>query len=71
MARFHELERAASDVIQNVKQIQELRHARLSVIGGLALWHYLPEYRSTDVRKLGVKIFNGLELIVLCRTSTS
>ncbi|KAI0386615.1 hypothetical protein F5Y04DRAFT_288540 [Hypomontagnella monticulosa] len=48
MARLQELERAACDVIQNVKQIQELRHARLSVIGGLALWHYLPEYRSTD-----------------------
>ncbi|KAI1389794.1 uncharacterized protein F4822DRAFT_213976 [Hypoxylon trugodes] len=48
MARLQELERAARDVIQNVKQIQDLRHARLSVIGGLALWHYLPEYRSTD-----------------------
>ncbi|KAI2473250.1 hypothetical protein F4781DRAFT_427663 [Annulohypoxylon bovei var. microspora] len=48
MARFQELERAACDVIQNVKEIQDLRHARLSVIGGLALWHYLPEYRSTD-----------------------
>ncbi|KAI1418678.1 hypothetical protein F5Y13DRAFT_196449 [Hypoxylon sp. FL1857] len=48
MAQFQELERAACDVIHNVKQIQDLRHARLSVIGGLALWHYLPEYRSTD-----------------------
>ncbi|KAI0143993.1 hypothetical protein F4776DRAFT_450159 [Hypoxylon sp. NC0597] len=48
MVRFQELERAARDVIENVKQIQDLRHARLSVIGGLALWHYLPEYRPTD-----------------------
>ncbi|KAI0095448.1 hypothetical protein F4814DRAFT_457607 [Daldinia grandis] len=48
MARLQELEHAACDVIQNVKQIQDLRHARLSVIGGLALMHYLPEYRSTD-----------------------
>ncbi|KAI1380862.1 hypothetical protein F4677DRAFT_404899 [Hypoxylon crocopeplum] len=48
MPQFQELENAACDVIQNVKEIQELRHARLSVIGGLALWHYLPEYRSTD-----------------------
>ncbi|OTA70263.1 hypothetical protein K449DRAFT_380304 [Hypoxylon sp. EC38] len=48
MAQFQELERAACDVIENVKHIQDLRHTRLSVIGGLALWHYLPEYRSTD-----------------------
>ncbi|KAI1662640.1 hypothetical protein F4813DRAFT_394825 [Daldinia decipiens] len=48
MAQLQELESAACDVIQNVKQIQDLRHARLSVIGGLALMHYLPEYRSTD-----------------------
>lgn len=49
MVQFQQLEHAASDVIQNVKEIQDLKHARLSVIGGLALWHYLPEYRSTDV----------------------
>ncbi|KAI8963697.1 hypothetical protein F5Y11DRAFT_318360 [Daldinia sp. FL1419] len=48
MAQLQELENAACDVIQNVKEIQDLRHARLSVIGGLALMHYLPEYRSTD-----------------------
>ncbi|KAI1473720.1 hypothetical protein F4774DRAFT_415559 [Daldinia eschscholtzii] len=48
MAQLQELERAACDVIQNVKEIQDLRHAKLSVIGGLALMHYLPEYRTTD-----------------------
>ncbi|KAI2625865.1 hypothetical protein GGR54DRAFT_637639 [Hypoxylon sp. NC1633] len=48
MAQFRELEHAVCDVIQNVKEIQDLRQARLLVIGGLALWHYLPEYRSTD-----------------------
>ncbi|KAI1808111.1 hypothetical protein F4811DRAFT_335811 [Daldinia bambusicola] len=48
MAQLQDLERAACDVIQNVKEIQDLRHARLSVIGGLALMHYLPEFRSTD-----------------------
>ncbi|KAI1778306.1 hypothetical protein F4818DRAFT_295769 [Hypoxylon cercidicola] len=48
MARFHELERAACDVINNVRQINELRNAKLSVIGGLAVWHYLPKYRPTD-----------------------
>ncbi|CAJ2502887.1 Uu.00g102810.m01.CDS01 [Anthostomella pinea] len=45
---FQELECAACDVIQIIKQIPELEHTRLSVIGGLALWHYLPNYRPTD-----------------------
>ncbi|KAI1763994.1 hypothetical protein GGR53DRAFT_466853 [Hypoxylon sp. FL1150] len=48
MAQLQELERATCDVLQNVKEIHELRNAKLSVIGGLAVWHYLPEYRSTD-----------------------
>ncbi|XXH03561.1 hypothetical protein Hte_009966 [Hypoxylon texense] len=48
MARFHELEHATCDVLHNVKQIHELRNAKLSVIGGLAVWHYLPRYRQTD-----------------------
>ncbi|KAI1093210.1 hypothetical protein F5B19DRAFT_167741 [Rostrohypoxylon terebratum] len=48
MVHFQQLEHAASDVIKNVKDIQDLKHARLSVIGGLAVWHYLPDYRSTD-----------------------
>ncbi|KAI0470690.1 hypothetical protein GGR56DRAFT_683756 [Xylariaceae sp. FL0804] len=45
---FEEIEHAACDVIQIIKQIPELGHTRLSVIGGLALWHYLPDYRPTD-----------------------
>ncbi|OTB09107.1 hypothetical protein M426DRAFT_18491 [Hypoxylon sp. CI-4A] len=48
MARFHELEGVACDVIHHVKQMRDLQNAKLSVIGGLALWHYLPEYRTTD-----------------------
>ncbi|KAI0595918.1 hypothetical protein F4775DRAFT_341126 [Biscogniauxia sp. FL1348] len=47
-SRFNELECAACDVIQIIKQIPELEHTRLLVIGGLALWHYLADYRSTD-----------------------
>ncbi|KAI1502806.1 hypothetical protein F5X99DRAFT_143515 [Biscogniauxia marginata] len=47
-SRFTELECAACDVIQIIKQIPELEYTRLSVIGGLALWHYLPDYRPTD-----------------------
>ncbi|KAI0005638.1 hypothetical protein F4779DRAFT_633444 [Xylariaceae sp. FL0662B] len=45
---FDELEFAACDVVQIVKQVPELRHCRLAVIGGLALQHYLPDYRPTD-----------------------
>lgn len=44
-----ELEYAVCDVIQIVKQIPELAESRLAVIGGLALWHYLPGHRPTDV----------------------
>ncbi|KAH9900130.1 hypothetical protein F4778DRAFT_740234 [Xylariomycetidae sp. FL2044] len=43
-----ELEFAACDVVQFIKQIPELGHTRLSVLGGLALWHYLPGYRPTN-----------------------
>ncbi|KAI1159237.1 hypothetical protein F5B18DRAFT_655823 [Nemania serpens] len=44
-----ELEYAVCDVIQIVKQIPELAESRLAVIGGLALWHYLPGHRPTDI----------------------
>ncbi|KAI1344776.1 hypothetical protein F5Y15DRAFT_421903 [Xylariaceae sp. FL0016] len=49
-SEFQELEHAACNVIQMIKQIPELWHTRLAVIGGLALWHYHPEYRPADVR---------------------
>ncbi|KAI1184022.1 hypothetical protein F5B17DRAFT_434002 [Nemania serpens] len=44
-----ELEFAVCDVIQIIKQIPELAEARLAVIGDLALCHYLPDHRPTDV----------------------
>ncbi|KAI0019371.1 hypothetical protein F4780DRAFT_452546 [Xylariomycetidae sp. FL0641] len=47
-SEFTALECAACDVIQILKQIEGLEHTKLSVIGGLALWHYLPDYRPTD-----------------------
>lgn len=47
---LRELEYAVCDVIQIIKQIPELAESRLAVIGGLALWHYLPGHRPTDVR---------------------
>ncbi|KAI0913864.1 hypothetical protein F4823DRAFT_507027 [Ustulina deusta] len=46
-ARLKELENAVCDVIQIIKQIPELADTRLSVVGGLALCHYLPAHRPT------------------------
>ncbi|KAI0156810.1 hypothetical protein GGR57DRAFT_511155 [Xylariaceae sp. FL1272] len=45
---FVELEHACCDVIQIIKQIPELEHTKLSVIGGLALWYYLRDFRPTN-----------------------
>ena len=50
---LHDLERAASDVIRLIKQVPEARgDTKLALIGGLALWHYLPEGRTTGVSVL-------------------
>ncbi|KAI3326046.1 hypothetical protein HD806DRAFT_431858 [Xylariaceae sp. AK1471] len=48
--QLHELEDAACNVIQIIKQIPDFEDSRLAVIGGLALWHYLHYYRPTNVR---------------------
>ncbi|RYO93987.1 hypothetical protein DL762_000735 [Monosporascus cannonballus] len=45
---FRELECAASDVIRTVKRMPDLGNVKLAIIGGLALWHYLPRGRTTD-----------------------
>ncbi|KAK6950888.1 hypothetical protein Daesc_007416 [Daldinia eschscholtzii] len=71
MAQLQELERAACDVIQNVKEIQDLRHAKLSVIGGLALMHYLPEYRTTDDYELILVPLKNINFITNISTSPS
>lgn len=60
-----ELEFAVCDVIQIIKQIPELAEARLAVIGDLALCHYLPDHRPTDVRlnfSLHYNVFFALPL---------
>lgn len=44
-----ELERAASDVIRYMKTLPELADSRVAVFGGLALWKYIPDGRTTDV----------------------
>ncbi|KAI0426577.1 hypothetical protein F5Y09DRAFT_334024 [Xylaria sp. FL1042] len=45
---FKELENAVCNVIQIIKQIPELADTKLAVVGDLALWRYLPAYRSTN-----------------------
>ncbi|RYP93022.1 hypothetical protein DL770_000896 [Monosporascus sp. CRB-9-2] len=47
-ATFRELECAASDVIRTVRRMPDLGNVKLAIIGGLALWHYLPRGRTTD-----------------------
>jgi hypothetical protein len=44
-----ELDAAASDVIQTLKGIPELASCKIAVIGGLALWKYIPNGRATEV----------------------
>ncbi|KAG7285771.1 hypothetical protein NEMBOFW57_008065 [Staphylotrichum longicolle] len=42
------LERAAADVIVILKGIAEYSEASIAVIGGLALWKYMPGGRTTQ-----------------------
>lgn len=44
-----QLETAAADVITLLKGIREYSNARIAVIGGLALWKYIPGGRTTEV----------------------
>jgi hypothetical protein len=44
-----ELERAAANVIGILKSISEYSEARIAIIGGLALWKYIPNGRTTQV----------------------
>ena len=44
-----QLEAAAADVIRILKGISEYSNARIAIIGGLALWKYIPVGRTTDV----------------------
>lgn len=44
-----ELNRAASDVITILKGIPDYSNAKVAVIGGLALWNYVRDGRTTEV----------------------
>ena len=47
-SKFDELERA-SLVVLGIKTIPELQAAKVAIIDGMALWKYLPDYRTTQV----------------------
>ena len=44
-----QLETAAADVIRILKGISEYSDAKIAIIGGLALWKYIPTGRTTEV----------------------
>ncbi|RMZ73736.1 hypothetical protein GMOD_00009504 [Pyrenophora seminiperda CCB06] len=47
-SKFSELERASLVVLDIFKTIPELQTAKVAIIGGMALWKYLPDYRTTQ-----------------------
>ncbi|KIX02795.1 uncharacterized protein Z518_08737 [Rhinocladiella mackenziei CBS 650.93] len=54
-----QLETAAADVIGILKDVSEYSDARVAVIGGLALWKYIPNGRTTEDIDFIVNIGNA------------
>lgn len=50
LSSVSELEMAAQAVITILKRFPEFANAKIAIIGGLSLWRYIREYRSTEVR---------------------
>ena len=66
---FGELEHAAAEVIRHLKQVPGSRgDTRLAIIGGLALWHYLPDGRMTDVSLCFIPLLRHFFLAVPSHT---
>jgi hypothetical protein len=50
MASLHlDLEKAAAEVISILKGMKDFSNSKIAVIGGLALWKYVPNGRTTEV----------------------
>lgn len=49
MPTLVELNRAASEVISLLKSTGEYSNCKIAVIGGLALWNYIQDGRTTEV----------------------
>ena len=58
MPTLAELNRAASEVITILKGITDYSNAKIAVIGGLALWNYVQNGRTTEV--IGYVVLVGL-----------
>jgi len=57
MPSRNQLETVAADVIRILRGISEYSNTRIAVIGGLALWKYIPTGRTTEV--FGSHILSG------------
>lgn len=49
MNTLADLNEAAKVVLQCLKGLPDQADVKIALIGGLALWNYLPQYRSTTV----------------------
>jgi hypothetical protein len=47
---FEELEETASALIACLKTIPDYADTRIAIIGGMALWRYIPNGRGTKVQ---------------------
>lgn len=54
-----EVQDAARDVIRIMKTVPSLSRAQIAVIGGMAVWNYIPKGRSTEVRCLMTYIYSN------------
>ncbi|KAL9123826.1 MAG: hypothetical protein Q9217_006783 [Psora testacea] len=58
-----QLETAAADVIRILRGISEYSNARIAIIGGLALWRYIPTGRTTEDVDFIVNIANAPQAV--------
>lgn len=57
----HELEGVAVDVINILKGIDKFKEASIAIIGGLAVWKYMPYGRQTEVCSVLQNVFCELK----------
>jgi hypothetical protein len=61
-----EFKAAAKTVLQCLKGLPQQADVKIALIGGLALWNYLPQYRSTTV---STDDFSKQRMVASCLTS--
>jgi hypothetical protein len=70
MSNRTELDKAAANVIDSLKKFDDYSNAEIAIIGGLAVWNYFPNGRSTEVLNGNILTAN-IKLIWLHRVLTS